>query len=75
MTRMSDPRASHYYGLAEDADRGASPAHNASRFSGSLGRCFLETKPALPLGRPEVRVPYPGGRGLLGRADRRMSSA
>jgi SAM-dependent methyltransferase len=49
MSPTPDPGASHYNGLAEDADIGTSSAGYAQRFKGGVGRWFLETQTRLTL--------------------------
>ncbi len=49
MSPIPDPRPSHHNGLAEDADIGASSDDYARRFSGEVGRWFLETQTRLTL--------------------------
>lgn len=49
MSPIPDPSASHDNGLAEDADIGTSSDDYASRFSGGVGRWFLETQARLTL--------------------------
>jgi ubiquinone/menaquinone biosynthesis C-methylase UbiE len=49
MTPIPDARASHYNGLAEDADIGTSSDDYARRFTGGVGRWFLETQTRLTL--------------------------
>jgi ubiquinone/menaquinone biosynthesis C-methylase UbiE len=49
MSPIPDPRTSHHNGLAEDADIGTSSDDYARRFSGAVGRWFLETQSRLTL--------------------------
>jgi SAM-dependent methyltransferase len=49
MSPIPDPRASQNNGLAEDADIGTSSDDYARRFSGGVGRWFLETQARLTL--------------------------
>ncbi len=49
MSPTPDPRASHSNGLTEDADIGTSSEDYARRFSGGVGRWFLETQTRLAL--------------------------